>query len=108
MVRYPDLPTKQARLESAGLSGALERLTVGKDKDCSDEAALAELREITTDRHVVGHVLGSFVVQLERNFGYDWTRAVRLLRELGADEDQAARVAAWQRERYARNGGLLP
>lgn len=107
VVRPPDLPSSGDRLAAARVTGSVERLGIGKDKDVAEDQAVAELRAITTDPHVLGHVLGGYVVRQERSESGAWARAVRLLRAAGADEDTAATVAVWQRERRERQGGLL-
>lgn len=107
VVRFPDLPTAADRLSAASATGTVERLAVGRDVDVPEDQAVAELTAITTDPRVLGHVLGAYLARAELGVG-DWSRAVRLLRAAGADEATAAVMVEWQRERYARHGGLLP
>lgn len=106
-MRFPDLPTGTDPLAPARLQGTVSRLAAGSDRDVPQDQAVAELRTITTDPRVLGHVLGGYVVRQERSESGTWARAVRLLRAAGADEAAAATVAVWQRERRERQGGLL-
>lgn len=54
VVRSSDLPTTGGRLSAARLTGSVERLGIGKDKDVGEDQAVAELRAITTDPRCPG------------------------------------------------------
>lgn len=84
-----DLLTGQQRMEVAKATGAAGRYGIGRDRDRPRERALAELREITTDPVVLGHVLAGYLHRVETESpGY--AGVVELLRAAGADEGTAA------------------
>lgn len=100
-MRYPDLPTDK-RLPAARLAGTISRIT-GRDRELPREAMLEQIRAVTEDQQILGHELGC-------RLGDDHPTAatalaVELLRELGADEAEAARVVDWHRARRARDEG---
>lgn len=94
-VRHPQLPDSRDRLRAAELTGECERIGVGSRRHLSDGEALALLTEISTDPVVLGHVLGSYLIRAEDHPVFE--RIVGLLRQAGADENTAARVAEWHR-----------
>lgn len=100
----PDLP-KGKRLESAGLSGAVSRLTRGADRHLTRAEKLLVIRQISTDAQVLGYVLGGVLAGEHPEYAAEDAEAAGLLREVGADEGEAERRAAWIREKRARRHG---
>jgi hypothetical protein len=98
-IRFPKR-TSAERLRIAELSGMVENLVVGADKWVYAEPAVAQLHAITTDRVLLGDVLGVYLARLEESAYYDG--AVELLRAAGADEQVAAEMLEWQHERRRR------
>jgi hypothetical protein len=105
-MRRPQLPSRRQRLDAAEVSGAVQNLVFGPGRDTPLEEAVAQLHAITRDPAVLGQVLGPYLVHAERSAVY--APAVQMLRAAGADEDAAAAVAAWLRERQQQHGGQLP
>lgn len=99
-------PPPRLRMAVAQASGAVARLTIGPDKNLTERAKLAELRAISTDPAVFGHVLGPYLAEEPPTRGA--RLAAELLRLVGADEQVAEENAQWQRERLARMGAGGP
>jgi hypothetical protein len=103
-MRYPELTSRQ-RMAVAKVSGAAARLSTGRDRDMPRAEALAELRTITWDREVFGHVLGDVLADGEQQGTAEFlTPTVELLRSAGADEDAAAAKLAWRRAEVGKRG----
>lgn len=93
--------TDGQRMQVAKAAGAAARYGIGLDRDRPRDEALAELREISTDSVVLGHVLAGFLYRVEmESAGYE--PVVELLRAAGADEDAAAAELDALRERLGR------
>lgn len=100
-MREPELSDRQ-RMQVAEATGTASRYGIGRDRHRPREQALAELRKITTDRVVLGHVLAGYLYRVETESpGYG--PVVELLREAGADEAAAAAELARLRERIQRS-----
>ena len=104
VVRHPELPDG-LRLAAASVHGTVERYSIGSAAGAPLEAAVDELRAISTDPVVFGHVLGTYRVRAEDDTRY--RRGVDMLLAAGADEDAAAAKEAWLRSRIADNGGMI-
>ena len=76
--------TSQQRLAVAGICGAADRLSVGKDKDLTRDEAVTKLRSISADPEVLGDALGGLLHRIE--LGGRFQPAVGLLRAMGASE----------------------
>lgn len=107
-MQHPDPPTDGQGLDVAKAAGAVRRVVFGPDRpergNEADEAewmvwAIAELREVTTDTFVLGHVLGAYLAYRDRSDAYQ--PAIDLLRAAGADEETAEAKAAWLRQEIA-------
>lgn len=97
-VSYPALP-KGKRLTAANLAGTVSRLAIS---DMPDDQKLAEILAVTGDPQILGQELG---VHLGAEYPNSADAvAIELLRAAGADEEQAARNARWQRWRVQRRG----
>lgn len=95
-VKRPTLP-RGKRIAAAQLSGAIGRLTRGRDKYWSRELKLAELSSITTDPQVLGDALGVLLVGEFADFAAADAEGLELLRTLGADETYGSAIAEWIR-----------
>lgn len=98
-MRKPELDEGQ-RLEAARITAVIDRL--GNGGSASDyQRALPALREISSDRVVLGDVLGDYlhrvVVGTQAETISYWP-ALELLRAAGADEERAVAKAAWLRD----------
>jgi hypothetical protein len=102
-MRHPDLPSTAQRLQAAEVSGEVQHLLFAENID--DDAAVARLREITTDAVVLGHALGMCLVHGERADVY--APVVRWLRAAGAHEGQAQLKAEWLRQQITEGRYLL-
>jgi hypothetical protein len=92
------------RMAVAKISGSASRLSIGRDKDVPRDLAVAELHEISTDKDVLGEVLGDVLYEAKTQHPYHLATA-ELLRAAGADEDVAAAKLAELLERDARYEG---
>jgi len=105
-MRKPELDERQ-RVEAARARVVIDSLTA--DESAGDYArALSELREISSDRIILGDVLGDLlhrlVVGTQAETIACWP-ALELLRTAGADEERAAAKAAWLRDQAADSPG---
>ncbi|MEU4424389.1 hypothetical protein AB0F81_27535 [Actinoplanes sp. NPDC024001] len=98
-MRQPELDDSRRR-DSARLHAVLDHLDAG-DFAGGHARALAKLREISSDRIVLGEVLGDYlhrvVVGTQAETIAYWP-VLELLRAAGADEERAAAKAAWLRQ----------
>lgn len=66
----------------------------GRPRHAQDEK-LARIAAITADPQILGHVMGPLLAPEHP----EYAEGIELLRAAGADEAEAQRNAAWQRER---------
>nr|WP_296069297.1 hypothetical protein [uncultured Actinoplanes sp.] len=95
----PELDEGQ-RSDAARIVAVIDELGAGDPAD-----ALPKLRTITSDRVLLGDVLGDYlhrVVVGSQADALTYWPAIELLRAAGADEDRAAAKAAWLRREQAR------
>lgn len=89
------------QIRAAQLNGRATRLGMMKDDEAGDEAAVAELHEVTTDPVELGEVAGSFWVEVDDPLrAHVAPGALRLLVLAGADRVTAERV----RDEYLARG----
>ncbi|WP_436532959.1 hypothetical protein [Actinoplanes sp. HUAS TT8] len=99
-MREPELDERQ-RADAARVAAMIDRFALGELAGGRLEA-LPELRRMTSDRMVLGDVLGDVlhrvVVGSQAETISSWP-VLDLLRAAGADEERAAAKAAWLRHR---------
>lgn len=94
-MRYPELTDRQ-RMQVAEISGTIQRITHGIDQNRPHDWKTAELRSISIDPTVYGHVLGHIRASADE-LSPIYLQCEPLLIEMGADEAAAQRALEWRR-----------
>lgn len=79
-----DALSKGQRMQVARLTGAVARLTRGRDQDLGRAAKLAAIRAISTDPQVIERVMGPLLDPVHDGYEDADAEAVELLRAAGA------------------------
>jgi lactoylglutathione lyase len=99
-MQQPELDEAQ-RMGAARVTAMIEQLRADDGPAADHSRALAELREISRDRVLLGDVLGDYlhrvVVGTQAETVSYWP-VLELLRAAGADEERAAAKATWLRQ----------